>query len=136
MDDQSKLKAISEKLQHQRYRKSTTIIDEKKPLEKILFIVEGLVSIRKKFCPTSWELSAGEIYGEELLRSLDNLPEAKESVTAKTDVEVLFIKADDLNTVLHGVNLDDSIEIPTYEKHLLPMLKNVSYCLLLLRKYI
>lgn len=129
------MEELSKKFQHQRYTKSTTIICEEKPLEKILFIVEGLVSIRKKYCPNRWELSAGEIYGEELLRSLDNLPEAKESLKAKTDVEALFIKADDLKTVLHNVKLDDSIEIPTYEKNLLPMLKNVSYCLLLLRKY-
>lgn len=140
--DESTLKAISGKLQRQRYRESTTIIHENKPLEKIIFIVAGVASIRKKYCPTIWELSAGEIYGEELLRwlsptcSLANLPEAKESVKAKTDVEALFIKADDLKTVLHNVKLDDSIEIPTYEKNLLPMLKKVSYCLLLLRKYI
>ncbi|KAK9913351.1 hypothetical protein M0R45_037169 [Rubus argutus] len=125
MDD-SKLKEISKKLQHQRYTKSTTIISEEGLLEKILFIVDGVASIRKKYCHTIWELSAGKFYGEELLCSLDNLPKATESVKATTVVEALFIKADDLKTVLHNVNLPKSNEITTsYEVNLLPMLKKV-----------
>lgn len=139
------LKAISAKLHHKRYEKGRTIIYQEKPLKKLLFIVHGVVSIEKRYCVTRWELKAGEFYGEELLHwpsptsSPGKLPVATESVTAKSDIEALVLEAKDLQSVISDVQLNISRPITISSKYgidYLPMLKNVSNYLLLLRKYI
>lgn len=105
MNEES-LKQIYDKLCHKNYKKGKFIIieDEHKPLKRILFIVDGVVSIEKRYCLTRWELKAGDIYGEEL-HSLDELPPGTEFVKAKSatvDVHILEVK--DLYSVVSKVS--------------------------------
>ncbi|PRQ58953.1 putative cAMP-dependent protein kinase regulatory subunit [Rosa chinensis] len=124
--NESGLKRISKKFIAQKYTQSRTIIKEKESL-KMIFIVDGVASIGKRYCLTRWELKAGEFYGEELLRSPS--AKAKEFVKAKTDVEALILDAEALQGVVSEYKLHISKQIPVsskYEINHLSMLKNVS----------
>ncbi|KAM5556186.1 cyclic nucleotide-gated ion channel 1-like [Rosa sericea] len=128
--DEEGLKRISERLKPQKYTKSKTIIKEKESL-KMIFIVDGVASIEKSYCPTRWELKAGEFYGEQLLQS----PSAKatESIRAKTDVQALILEAETMQSLISENKLHINEEITDsskYDINLLSMLKNVlSRCL-------
>ncbi|KAM5556194.1 hypothetical protein ABKV19_023865 [Rosa sericea] len=123
--NEQELKRISERLVPQNYKKSRIIIKENESL-KMIFIVHGIASIKKRYCLTRWELKAGEFYGEKLLQS--PLAQATESVKAKTDVEALILEAEAWQSVVskHELHISEEITVPSkYDINLLSMLKTV-----------
>ncbi|XP_050119508.1 uncharacterized protein LOC126596155 isoform X13 [Malus sylvestris] len=107
--DEGLLKIIYEKLEHVRYTESENsfIIQKDKPLEKMVYIVDGFVYI-KEGSSSRRGASAGarELCGEELLRwpfsTFFFLREpllATESVMATGVVETLVLNASDLRSI-------------------------------------
>ncbi|KAL6290814.1 hypothetical protein ACE6H2_008324 [Prunus campanulata] len=82
-----------------------TIIGEGEPLEMMLFIVDGRVTIKKKECSTELRRHAGDVYGEKLLVwpswtsfHEGTRPIATESVWASY-VEALVLSASDMASI-------------------------------------
>ncbi|XP_004308803.1 PREDICTED: uncharacterized protein LOC101301917 [Fragaria vesca subsp. vesca] len=102
--DEEVLREISVHLKPETYNKNDIIIQEDKPLEKMIFIVDGFVKIEMKdYSGDPLELGAGQVYGEKLLTwpAWTSFPGiSNESVRAldKT-VEVLGLTARDMETV-------------------------------------
>ncbi|KAK9904555.1 hypothetical protein M0R45_000637 [Rubus argutus] len=101
--DEKVLRAISEYLVPKKYTKNDIIIREK-PLEMMIFIVEGCVIIEKTDFPSTLKRRAGEVYGEKLLSwpawtSFPTLPIATESVRTDDDVEALVLMVTDMQEI-------------------------------------
>ncbi|KAK9913307.1 hypothetical protein M0R45_037127 [Rubus argutus] len=103
--DEGVLKAISEYLKPEKYTKNDIIIREKEPLQMMIFIVSGLVTIKLSDCSRTMQLSAetaDKVYGEKLLTwpawtSFPSVyPVATESLRADGDVEALVLMASDM----------------------------------------
>ncbi|KAK9950302.1 hypothetical protein M0R45_005799 [Rubus argutus] len=99
--DEEVLRPISEYLELKKYTKNDIIIQENKPLEMMIFIVEGRVIIEMTGCSRTLKRSVGEVYGEKLISwpawtSFPTLPVATESARADGDVEALVLKASDI----------------------------------------
>ncbi|KAK9913313.1 hypothetical protein M0R45_037132 [Rubus argutus] len=109
--DEKVLTEISEYLKPEKYIKNEIIIREKEPLEKMIFIVEGLVIIEMRGCTRTLQLRAEEVYGEKLLTwpawpSFPSvLPVATESLRADGDVEALVLTASDIKDVVLKLKL-------------------------------
>nr|XP_011469682.1 PREDICTED: uncharacterized protein LOC101302215 isoform X1 [Fragaria vesca subsp. vesca]XP_011469683.1 PREDICTED: uncharacterized protein LOC101302215 isoform X2 [Fragaria vesca subsp. vesca] len=102
--DEKVLREISVHLNPEKYNKNDIIIQEDKPLEKMIFIVDGFVKIEMKdYSGDPLELGAGQVYGEKLLTwpAWTSFPgRSNESVRAFTEtVEVLVLTASDMETV-------------------------------------
>ncbi|KAK9913312.1 hypothetical protein M0R45_037131 [Rubus argutus] len=98
------LTEISEYIVPKKYTKDEIIIQEKEPLQMMIFIVEGNIIIKKRDFPSTLKRSAGEAYGEKLLSwpewtSFPTLPVATDSVKADGDVEALVLMARDMEDV-------------------------------------
>nr|XP_028956535.1 uncharacterized protein LOC103417728 isoform X6 [Malus domestica] len=113
--DEGLLKIIYEKLEHVRYTESENsfIIQKDKPLEKMVYIVDGFVYI-KEGSSSRRGASAGarELCGEELLRwpfsTFFFLREpllATESVMATGVVETLVLNASDLRSIYRKLDI-------------------------------
>ncbi|KAK9913303.1 hypothetical protein M0R45_037124 [Rubus argutus] len=111
--DEKVLMKISEYLKPEKYTTNEIIIREKEPLEKMIFIVEGLAIIGMTDCSGTLKLSAGEVYGEKLLTwpawtsFPSELPKATESLRADGDVKAL----DPVPISIHGVSVHFNIDI-------------------------
>lgn len=98
------LEAISEKLLPMSCTENNLIIREKRPLEVMLLVIDGLVKIESGVA--SRLLKAGDFYGEVLLDWVLHkdfptaLPLSTDTARATGDVEVLILKANDLNAVV------------------------------------
>jgi signal-transduction protein with cAMP-binding, CBS, and nucleotidyltransferase domain len=102
--DDDVLTEISEYIVPKKYTKNEIIIQEKEPLQMVIFIVEGHIIIEKRDFPSTLKRSAGEVYGEKLLSwpewtSFPSLPVATDSVKAGDDVEALVLMARDMEDV-------------------------------------
>lgn len=103
--DNEVLKEIREHVKPMKYTKNKIIIQEDEPLKMMLIIVDGLVSIEKRYCSNNTQRGAGELSGEKLLSwpsstlFPDILPSASESVRATGDVEALVLMASDLRSI-------------------------------------
>ncbi|XP_028956539.2 uncharacterized protein [Malus domestica] len=101
--DEDVLKIICQELEPVRYTENDDIIQKDKPLAKILFIVDGDVSIEEGSSDDS-KRGAGQLCGEELLRwpfysyFPDKTPLATKSVKAIGVVEALALNAQDLQS--------------------------------------
>ncbi|KAM1162120.1 hypothetical protein TB2_001125 [Malus domestica] len=101
--DEDVLKIICQKLEPVRYPKNSFIIQKGEPLEKMLYILDGDVSIEERSSDDS-KRGVGELCGQELLRwpfyysfpSTTTTPLATESVKAFGVVEALALNAQDL----------------------------------------
>ncbi|XP_021819160.1 uncharacterized protein LOC110761083 [Prunus avium] len=102
--DEQVLIEISKHLKPKRYT-NQIIIKEDRPLEMMLFVVEGHVIIKKKDCSSEFQLGAGDLYGEKLLvwpswtSFHGTRPIATESVQAIDDVEALVLLASDMVSI-------------------------------------
>ncbi|XP_028956523.1 uncharacterized protein [Malus domestica] len=109
--DEDVFKIICQKLEPVRYTENTFIIQKGEQLDKMVYIVDGFVSVEKRSSVDSRQ-GAGELFGEELLRlpfSTDfpfTRPLATESVKAIGVVEALALYAHDLQSVLAFQNMD------------------------------
>ncbi|CAL9007909.1 unnamed protein product [Prunus brigantina] len=114
--DEDVLRKISGRLEPREFDDNSIIIEKGKPLEMMLFIVDGQVSIGKRDGSSSSNdnlqqrtqdaTAIGHVCGEELLRwalsdsYLDNvLPLATESATAIGHVEALVLTASDFRAI-------------------------------------
>ena len=87
-----------------KYTNDDIIIKEGEPLQLMLIIVEGVVSIEKGNCSSNSQRGAGGLCGEELLfwPALISFPDkllATESARAIGDVEALVLMASDMESV-------------------------------------
>ncbi|CAL8124939.1 unnamed protein product [Prunus armeniaca] len=112
--DEDVLRRISQRLKPMEFDGNSIIIEKGKPLEMMLFIVEGNVGIKKRNGSSSSNNNlqqrtrgAGEVCGEELLLSplsilylWDKLLLATESAKAIGHVEALVLTASDLRGVV------------------------------------
>ncbi|XP_048446501.1 uncharacterized protein LOC103936744 isoform X3 [Pyrus x bretschneideri] len=102
--DEDVLKIICQKLKPVRYTKNSFIIQKGEQLDKMVYIVDGFVSIEERSSDDS-RRGAGELFGEELLRlpfSTDfpfTRPLATESVKAIDVVEAIALYAQDLRSI-------------------------------------
>ncbi|CAN6704920.1 unnamed protein product [Malus baccata var. baccata] len=116
--DEIALKEMCQYLKPKKFMKNDIIIEQGKPLKKMVFIVDGLVDIEKRnsdgSCNTS-QRGAGELCGQDLLlrgsRSNGEYAEAfgqdllceyrpnREQAKAFGDVEALVIMAEDMESV-------------------------------------
>ncbi|TQD81161.1 hypothetical protein C1H46_033271 [Malus baccata] len=98
--DEGLLKIIYEKLEHKRYAKNDFIIQKGQPLEKMVYIVDGSVSIEERSSDVS-RRGVGQFCGEELLRWPFCLVclLATESVKAIGVVEALALNLHDLESI-------------------------------------
>ncbi|XP_050119389.1 uncharacterized protein LOC126596155 isoform X11 [Malus sylvestris] len=109
--DEDVFKIICQKLEPVRYTENTFIIQKGEQLDKMVYIVDGFVSVEKRSSVDSRQ-GAGELFGEELLRlpfSTDfpfTRPLATESVKVIGVVEALALYAHDLQSVLAFQNMD------------------------------
>ena len=100
--DEAVLIEISEYLKPKKYKKNDIIITEDKPLEMMIIIVDGLVSIEKRGASGTLQRRAGQLYGEQVLcwPAWTSSPGmSHESVRATNDVEVLVFMASDMEQV-------------------------------------
>ncbi|PRQ59496.1 putative protein kinase RLK-Pelle-WAK family [Rosa chinensis] len=103
--DEEVLKVIREHLKPMKYTKNNVIIQENEPLEMMLIIVEGHLSIEKRDYASNTQRGPTELYGEKLLTWPSSsffpgkLPTAAESARAIDDVEALVLMADDMKSV-------------------------------------
>ncbi|PRQ58886.1 putative potassium channel, voltage-dependent, ELK [Rosa chinensis] len=96
------LREISENLKPKKYKKDNIIISEDKPLEMMIFIVDGLVSIEKRDASGTLQRGAGQLFGEQLLcwPAWTSFPGiSNESARAIGDVDVLVLMASDMERV-------------------------------------
>ncbi|XP_021819170.1 uncharacterized protein LOC110761094 isoform X2 [Prunus avium] len=98
------LREISEKLKLEKYTRGQIIIEKAKTLEKMLFIVDGHVTIEKTDGSRPEHLDAGKFYGEELLvlpssTSSSDAKPINESVRAIDDVQALVLYAIDMESI-------------------------------------
>ncbi|XP_021803704.1 wall-associated receptor kinase 2-like, partial [Prunus avium] len=103
--DENVLKEICRRLKPKKFTEGDIIIEEGKRLKKMVYIVDGLVSIRGEDSSSDFERGAGEVCGEKLVRRLPStsfprrVPET-ESVIAKGDVEALVLTASDVQDMV------------------------------------
>ena len=104
--DEGVWEKIYQKFEPVRYTENDDIIQKDQPLDYILFIVDGHVSIEERSCDSDdSKRGAGELRGEELLRwpFSTSFPDTKllatKFVKAIGVVEALALKADDLESV-------------------------------------
>ncbi|KAM5556118.1 cyclic nucleotide-gated ion channel 1 [Rosa sericea] len=96
------LREISENLKPKKYKNDNIIISEDKPLEMMIFIVDGLVSIEKRDASSTLQRGAGQLFGEQLLcwPAWTSFPGiSNESARAIGDVNVLVLTASDVERV-------------------------------------
>ncbi|BFG19583.1 hypothetical protein CerSpe_058570 [Prunus speciosa] len=109
--DEQVLKVICENLKPVMYTEDIHIIREGEPLDKMLFITQGIVwdyTSSKSSAPSSTRLlGKNDFYGEELLDwasklwNLDqNCPISTRIVKSRTKVEAFALMANDLKTVV------------------------------------
>ncbi|KAB2616555.1 hypothetical protein D8674_023143 [Pyrus ussuriensis x Pyrus communis] len=110
--DEGVWEKIYQKFEPVRYTENEDIIQKDQPLDKILFIVDGHVSIEERSCDSdSSKRGAGELFGEELLcwpfsKSFHHTkPLATETVKAIDVVEALALKAHDLKSIYDQPNI-------------------------------
>ncbi|XP_070674964.1 uncharacterized protein [Malus domestica] len=116
--DEGVWEKIYQKFEPVRYTENDDIIQKDQPLDYILFIVDGHVSIEERSCDSDdSKRGAGELRGEELLRwpfstSFHHTkPLATESVKAIDVVEALALKADDLESIYAQPNIAKTEEL-------------------------
>ncbi|XP_034206035.1 cyclic nucleotide-gated ion channel 1-like isoform X2 [Prunus dulcis] len=104
--DESVLKEICRRLKPKKFTEGDIIIEEGKRLKKMVYIVEGLVSIRSKDSSSDLQQrGAGQVCGEKLVRRLPSTsfprkaPETKSAITIG-DVEALVLKASDVQDMV------------------------------------
>lgn len=113
--DERLLKEICKYLKPVTYQEEQCIMEEGRPLDKMLFIRQGMVRTYRthdkgdkgiKIC-NSRVLEQGDVYGEELLHwvsrftsSSANLPKSTRNVKSVNKVDVFALKAGDLETVV------------------------------------
>ncbi|CAL9007911.1 unnamed protein product [Prunus brigantina] len=104
--DESVLKEICRRLKPKKFTEGDIIIEEGKRLKKMVYIVDGLVSIRSKDSSSDLQQrGAGEVCGEKLVRRLPStsfprrVPETKSAI-AIGDVEALVLTASDLQDMV------------------------------------
>ncbi|XP_070674678.1 uncharacterized protein [Malus domestica] len=108
--DEDVFKIICQKLEPVRYTENTFIIQKGEQLDKMVYIVDGFVSVEKRSSVDSRQ-GAGELFGEELLRlpfSTDfpfTRPLATESVKAIGVVEALALYAHDLQSIYRKLDI-------------------------------
>ncbi|ONI24099.1 hypothetical protein PRUPE_2G223700 [Prunus persica] len=104
--DESVLKEICRRLKPKKFTEGDIIIEEGKRLKKMVYIVEGLVSIRSKDSSSDLQQRGpGQVCGEKLVRRLPSTsfprkaPETKSAITIG-DVEALVLKASDVQDMV------------------------------------
>ncbi|XP_050119652.1 uncharacterized protein LOC126596155 isoform X15 [Malus sylvestris] len=108
--DEDVFKIICQKLEPVRYTENTFIIQKGEQLDKMVYIVDGFVSVEKRSSVDSRQ-GAGELFGEELLRlpfSTDfpfTRPLATESVKVIGVVEALALYAHDLQSIYRKLDI-------------------------------
>ncbi|XP_050138084.1 uncharacterized protein LOC126614449 [Malus sylvestris] len=108
--DEGLLKRIYEQLEPVRYIENSLIIEKGEPLDKMVYIVDGFVSIEERSSDDS-RRGAGELFGQELLRwpfysdFPFTRPLATESVKAIGVVEALALKARDLESTYSQLDI-------------------------------
>ncbi|KAM2006034.1 hypothetical protein ACFX15_001134 [Malus domestica] len=110
--DEGLLKIIYEKLEPVRYTENNFIIQKGKSLEKMVYIIDGFVSIEDRSSDDSRRRAdVGDLCGEELLRwpfysyFPHRKPLATESVKAIGVVEALALNAWDLQSIYDQSNI-------------------------------
>ncbi|XP_068316334.1 uncharacterized protein [Pyrus communis] len=108
--DEDVLKIICQKLEPMRYTENSFIIQKGEQLDKMVYIVDGFVSIEERSSNYS-RRGARELFGEELLRlpfSTDfpfTRPLATESVKAIGVVEAIALYAQDLRSIYRKLDI-------------------------------
>ncbi|TQE04908.1 hypothetical protein C1H46_009511 [Malus baccata] len=108
--DEDVFKIICQKLEPVRYTENSFIIQKGEQLDKMIYIVDGFVSIEERSSDDS-RRCLGQLFGEELLRlpfSTDfpfTRPLATESVKAIGVVEALALYAQDLRSIYHKLDI-------------------------------
>ncbi|XP_048421680.1 cyclic nucleotide-gated ion channel 1-like [Pyrus x bretschneideri] len=110
--DENVLKEICQHLEQKKFLKNHIIIEGGKPLEKMVFIVDGLVDIRNSdgSCSNS-QRGAGELCGQDLL--LYGSRSNGEYAKAFSDVEALVIMAKHTE----GVRSRFGVQIDAYKRY-------------------
>ncbi|KAH0979831.1 hypothetical protein GBA52_007008 [Prunus armeniaca] len=104
--DEQVLKAIWKHSKTVKYVAKTDIIKENGPIDKMFFIIEGIVKIESSKDPSAAQLEAGGFFGEELvdwatIAVFPNLlPLSTSSAKATKDVKARVLLARDLCDVV------------------------------------
>ncbi|CAB4270648.1 unnamed protein product [Prunus armeniaca] len=104
--DEQVLKAIWKHSKTLKYAAQTDIIKENEPIDKMFFIIEGIVKIESSKDPSAGQLEAEGFFGEELvdwatIAVFPNLlPLSTSSAKATKDVEARVLLASDLCDVV------------------------------------
>ncbi|XP_048446506.1 uncharacterized protein LOC125480148 isoform X2 [Pyrus x bretschneideri] len=125
--DEGLLKIIYEKLEPVRYTENNFIIQKGEIFEKMVYIVDGVVSIEERSSnDLSRDADAGELFGEELLRwpfysdFPSEQPSATESVKTTGVVEALALTSHHLKRMPVFQNMEESV-LKQICSHLRPM---------------